>query len=408
MKLAYLSLATLMMAGLTTSSFAADTLADAFAKGKVSGELRAYYFDRDGSPDNTTTTAKADIFTTGVILKYITDSFYGFKIGTTVQSSFSPFADQEAKSVFNGDMYGSGAQLSEAYVQYTLKNTSIKIGRQFIGTPLVAGSPSRMVTQSFQGATLTNTDLPDTTMMAGVITKYQTRTNLNGNIAEFSNLDQTGYDTEHNPAYTLFVSNKSLPYTTLTAQWAGIDTNDAVIAGGDIDLFYAEALMKIPANDFAYTVGLNSEYKSATLKDDGFMWGAKLGLGYKDFNTYAAFTQITDNGDIYGVHKLVGGIGGGSQTVFARAYQNKFGTYTKDTDIYSFDANYNFKSFGFLAGARYTEVKDNGAKKDYGYTDLYTVYDVPALKGLTFDVSYQDWSKDCDGHDLWFKAIYKF
>lgn len=407
MKLAHLSLATLVMAGLTTSSFAADTLADAFKNGQVSGELRAYYFDRDGSPDNTTTTAKADILTTGVILKYVTDSFYGFKLGATMQSSYSPFADAAAKSVFNGDMYGSGAQLSEAYVQYTLDKTTLKVGRMFIGTPLVAGSPSRMVTQAFQGATLTNTNLPDTTLMAGVITRYQTRTDLNGGIAEFKNIDQVG-DTEHNPAYTLFASNKSLPHTTLTAQWAAIDTNDATIAGGDIDLYYGEAMVKIPSNDFTYTIGLNTEYKTATLKDDGFMWGAKLGLGYKDFNTYAAFTQITDSGDIYGVHKLVGGIGGGAQTVFARAYQNKFGTYTRDTNIYSFDANYNFKSIGLLAGARYTNVDDNGASKEYGYTDIYTVYDVPALKGLTFDVSYQDWAKDCDGHDFWFKAIYKF
>lgn len=61
-----------------------------------------------------------------------------------------------------------------------------------------------------------------------------------------------------------------------------------------------------------------------------------------------------------------------------------------------------------LVGARYTGVSDDANHKDYGYTDIYTVYDVQALKGLTFDVSYQDWSKDCDGHDLWFKAIYKF
>lgn len=416
MKLAHLSLATLVMAGLTTSSFAADTLADAFKNGQVSGELRAYYFDREGSPDLATTAnqkVNSDIFTTGVILKYITDNFYGFKLGLTMQSSYSPFADGSkgvagtAKDDFNGDMYGSGAILSEAYIQYTLNKTTLKVGRQFIGTPLVAGSPSRMVTQAFQGATLTNTDLPDTTLMAGVITRYQTRTDLSGNIAKFTNIDQVG-DTEHNYAYTLFASNKSLQYTTLTAQWAGIDTNDATYAGGDINLYYGEAMVKIPANDFTYTVGVNTEYKTATLKDDGFMYGAKLGLGYKDFNTYVAYTAITDNGDIMGVHPLVGGIGGGSQTVFARAYQNKFGTYTRDTNIYSFDANYNFKNIGLLVGARYTNVDDNGANHEYGYTDLYTVYDVPSVKGLTFDVSYQDWEKDCNGHDLWFKAIYKF
>jgi len=52
MKLARFSLIAVVIAGLTTTSFAADTLADAFKNGKISGELRAYYYDRDGSPDN--------------------------------------------------------------------------------------------------------------------------------------------------------------------------------------------------------------------------------------------------------------------------------------------------------------------------------------------------------------------
>jgi len=407
MKLTRLSLVAGIIAGLTTTSFAAaDTLSDAFKNGQVSGELRAYYFDRDGSPDNSTTTTKANLLTTGVILKYITDSLYGFKVGMTVQSSYAPFADEEAKDVFKGDMWGSGVQFSEAYLQYTFGKTKVKIGRQFIGSPLVAGSPSRMVTQSFEGATITTTEIPDTMVMAGVITKYQTRTDGAGNISEFGALD--AWDTEHNHAYTVFVVNNSLPNTTIKAQWAGLNTNDNTIAGGDIDLFYGEVNYKVPVNDFTYGLAFNTEYKSATTKSDGFMYGAMASLGYKDFNTYFAYTVITDEGDIYGTHPLVGGIGGGAQTTFAHGYQNKYGIYTRDTNLFSFDANYKLKQYGLLIGARYTGVENNYIDKDYGYTDLYTVYDVQALQGLTFDVSYQDWSKDCDGHDLWFKAIYKF
>ena len=59
MKFAKLSLAAIVVAGLTSSSFAADTLADAFKDGKISGELKAYYFTKDNG------TKDADIFTTG-------------------------------------------------------------------------------------------------------------------------------------------------------------------------------------------------------------------------------------------------------------------------------------------------------------------------------------------------------
>ncbi len=149
MKLAKLSLAAMVVAGLASSSFAADTLADAFKNGKVSGELRAWYFDREGSatadPDKTAANKggkdiNADIFNVGVILGYVTDSFYGFKLGATFQSNYAPAADSDAKADFNTDEYGSGAVLSEAYIQYSIGNTTAKVGRQFISTPLVNGS----------------------------------------------------------------------------------------------------------------------------------------------------------------------------------------------------------------------------------------------------------------------------
>ena len=151
MKLAKLSLAAMVVAGLASSSFAADTLADAFKNGKVSGELRAWYFDREGSATAATSSVNSDIFNTGVVLGYVTDSFYGFKLGATFQSNYAAFADGSlteagtAKSDFKGDEYGSGAVLSEAYVQYSIGKTTAKVGRQFISTPLVNGSGSRMI-----------------------------------------------------------------------------------------------------------------------------------------------------------------------------------------------------------------------------------------------------------------------
>jgi len=411
MKLARLSLVACVLVGLTTSSFAADTLADAFKNGKVSGELRAYYFDREGSTSSTTSAVNSNLLTTAVILKYVTDSFYGFKLGTTFQSSYAPFADGAigtagtAKDDFKGDMYGSGAVLSEAYIQYTLDKTTLKIGRQFINTPLVGGSPSRLVTQSFEGATLVNTNLSNTTLMAGVITKYQNRTDSTGNIGEFMNLkDNSAYG---DYGYTLLVMNKSLTNTMLIAQWAGMYGNAST--GIDADFYYLEGSYTLPMGDFKYGLALNYEYKATNEigQDNGTMYGAKASFGYKDFNAYAAYTTISKDGDIEGT-ALTGGLGGGAQTAFAKGYNNKAGTYTKDTSSYSFDANYKFQQLGLLVGARYTGVNDDFNNKKYGYTDAYTVYDVQALKGLTFDVSYQDWEKDCDGHDFWFKAIYKF
>lgn len=109
-----------------------------------------------GAPAGTLGKGNADLFSTGVILGYITDPLYGLSFGATFQGNYAPFADKDAKNLYAPDMYGSGAVLSEAYVTYTLGKTTAKVGRQFIASPLVNSSGSRMIKEAFQAAVLIN------------------------------------------------------------------------------------------------------------------------------------------------------------------------------------------------------------------------------------------------------------
>ena len=175
MKLAKLSLAAMMVAGLASSSFAADTLADAFKNGSVKGEIKAYYFSNNGEHDSDDT-SREDIFTTGLMLNYKTATLYGFGANFTFQGSSSPFSDNDGEARYQGSMYGPGAVLSEAYLSYTLGKTTAMVGRMFLDTPLISGSGSRIVKEAFEGAAIINTDLPDTTLIAGYVQKFQART----------------------------------------------------------------------------------------------------------------------------------------------------------------------------------------------------------------------------------------
>jgi hypothetical protein len=172
-----------MTVGALTSMNAADTLADAFKNGKTTGTLEAWYWDRDMQAGNT----HDDILNVGLKLSYTTDTFHGFFMGATLQTSNSPFASSVDKTFFKANEYGPGAILSEAYLGYKMDKTVAKIGRQYIATPLIASSPNRIIKQSFEGATLVNTNLPQTMLFAGYVNKYQNRTDLNGGMAEFSN-----------------------------------------------------------------------------------------------------------------------------------------------------------------------------------------------------------------------------
>ncbi len=253
MKLAKLSLAAIVVAGLASSSFAADNLADAFKNGKVSGELKAFYFDRTNENkawNNENVTAF------GATLGYVTDSFYGFKLGLTAQSSTTPWIEKDAKTAFSSDMYAGGAQLSEAYLQYTLAKTDIKIGRQFINTPLASGSGARIIRQSFQGVVITNTDLPQTTLFAAYVDKYQTRTYGDGDVGKFTkkyNVNGVSGQVElKDGAYTLGAINKSIPGLTITGQW-----EQAVDVA---DLYFLEIAYAGKAGDFTYGAGVQGMY----------------------------------------------------------------------------------------------------------------------------------------------------
>ena len=107
MQFVKLSLVAVVVASLASNTFAADTLADAFKNGKASGELRAWYFDKDTEKLNSSTaptsvvkdtTKSGDILNTALILNYVTDAFYGFNVGATMQANAAPFVDEEGKA----------------------------------------------------------------------------------------------------------------------------------------------------------------------------------------------------------------------------------------------------------------------------------------------------------------------
>lgn len=417
MKLAKLSLAAIVVAGLTTSSFAADTLADAFKEGKISGELRAWYIDRDKDLAN----SSSDLFLTGMQLRYNTGTFYGFSLGFTTQTSAAPFADDQAKEVFgtnqNDDLYGSGTQLSEAYVNYTIGKTTAKIGRQFIKTPLVGSSTSRMITQSFEAALVTNTDLPSTSIMVGAVSKFQDRTDGDGGVGQFEELNK-----DHDYAYTAMVINKSIPNVELTVQYLTFDddakgsTASSRIQGYKDYYFEAEYTNKY--NNFDYGIAANYLYTDWKHYDEATMYGVKLNLGYGDFKTYVAYSSISDDAGNKGVKA---GLGGGAQPNYVKGKQIRVGTYSSDTTGYSVDANYNFKQIGLTAGARYTQL-DVASKaadqNDQSITDFYGSYKfLGTLKGLETELLYTILGDESaktaaagsgKGEELWFKANYKF
>jgi len=447
MQFVKLSLVAVVVASLASNTFAADTLADAFKNGKVSGELRAWYFDKDTEKLNSSTaptsvvkdtTKSGDILNTALILNYVTDAFYGFNVGATMQANAAPFVDEEGKEAYKDDMWGSGAVLSEAYLGYTIGKTNAKIGRQYISTPIVNGSGSRIVKESFEGATIVNTDVPSTTLIAGYVDKFQGRTSTgmgssDGDAPTFEKraifLGVSASTTyAFDDAYTVAIINKSIPNLTLTGQyaWAG-DVNKA----DDVDVYYTEANYVLPMNGFK--LGFDANFRGSktdlvtgtgvnAVSYDGTQTAGRISISeLAGFG--AAFTAATNSKD----DAVIAGMGNGASSYTATLVKASSPSLRANTDSYRFDLTYDFSKLGVTglksilqyALANQDRVKSAQTSADYTSYAAGISYAVPALKGLSLELQYEKQEIEttrysnntkftADLDELRFKANYKF
>lgn len=421
MKYAHLSVAAIVAVGLSSHAFAAaDTLADAFKNGTVKGELKAWYFDKDSEKlDSSTSPSRVlkdteksgDIFNTVAVLNYVTDTFYGLSLGSTIQASAAPFADTEGKKAYASDMYGSGAVLSEAYVGYTLGKTNAKIGRQFISTPLVNGSGSRIVKESFEGATVVNTDIPATTLIAGFVDKFQTRTSylkkndVGGNAPSFEKRaifnGVSASDTyQFDDAYTLALINKSISNLTLTAQYANV--GDVVATNTkDVDLYYTDADYVLPMNGFK--LGFYANYRGAktdlvsgtgsnAISFDGAQTAGRISISELSGFGLALTAATNSKNDA-----VIAGMGNGAASSTATLVKASSPSLRANTDSYRLDFTYDFSTIGVIglksilqyAQANQDRVKNASTSADYTSYAGGIMYAVPVLKGLSLELLYE-------------------
>lgn len=276
---------------LTTSitNVSADTLSEAFANGKIKGEIKSIY-----SSSNFLGNSKTDnISTVGGSLGYITSDFYGFSAGATFQASHV-IDDRNKNNVFKDDLDASGAVLSEAYLNYKLSNTSVKAGRQFIHTPLITSaitgkSSESLVKDSFEAYLITNSDIPNTTITAGYVDKYQAKTDGKTDIGKFEDFEDG--------AYTLYVKNNSIESLELQAQYLNVDAKNT---NSDRDNIYLQADYKIAAHTLSAQYLLSKDESKGSAKEDGQLFGVKatgpLGIGKLGY--IAAFNSSTKDGDV--------------------------------------------------------------------------------------------------------------
>jgi hypothetical protein len=247
------------------------------------GQIRAGYitFSEDGE-------SRTNAYALGGHFHFDTKRWNGFMIGAEVYTVLNLGVDQDPIHI-NGDLFNENRKsfilISQAYLDGKWGNSEIKLGRQTLDTPHADSDDIRMMPNYFEAYTITNTDISDLTLTAGLIRKMAGWEN-GVDSAKFVDVAET-LGTDH--ADGIFYASASYEgIKDLSLSLWYYNYNDIA------NVIYAEAGYSYSfAKETSLTVGLQYDSSKET--------GAAL-LGKQDANTYGVSMELAS--EEIGVHIL--------------------------------------------------------------------------------------------------------
>ena len=403
MKLGKLSLVAVMALG--TSAFAIDNV-------KVSGEAKLYYQTSDVEK-YAADSAQSDtgLFEQGGSVPLAGAPYGGaaaggasLVVGATADLTTGISAGAEAQAfstlglennLVNDTMAPAGTNrasdswvMSQLWMAATLSKTTVKVGRMELDTPLAFTEKLNIVKNTFEGAVILNSDLPDTTLVGAWVGKHNgandNTSGLGVNLLAGStgrtawmNTDATRADAFQtfgsDGAYAVAAINSSIPNTTLQAWYYDVvQIADALWLQGDTKIAgmvslgaqYAQMDPKSAVDGVLSTLAT-----VPSTADDSKIWALKAGVDVAGFNLYAAYSQADKDG-------LLG---------FANvATGDKTKIYTGDGSIYMDGIVTAPGTKAYKVGAS-TKVMDVALAASY--CDASDVYDVSGNDISAWDIS---------------------
>ncbi|MBD3797369.1 MAG: outer membrane porin, OprD family, partial [Campylobacterales bacterium] len=296
---------------------AAEDLGSMFSEGKTSGQIRMFAIDREYQGSAGLTTHRSGL-TLGGHLKFETADYAGLSAGAAFYTvnRLDTWTDVAEPAVF-GPNDSSYDLMGEVYLQYVRGNTTFKGGRQKLDTPMAGSDDARTLPNLFEGYVLINKDIPNTTIVAGHITKFAQGTfgrvydasaseanALLAVTAGYSAVDTRNQVGEFVNMGTYAIGEETDGVTVASATYTGI--KDLKIQLWD---YYAHDILNAIYGEVNYSVKLDSvgTYVGAQFIQesevgdklagtvDGIYGAAKAGMTLGGLNVYAAYSQTTKN-----------------------------------------------------------------------------------------------------------------
>lgn len=310
---------------------AAEDLSSMFKDGKTSGQIREFSIARsfefsDSAKDDYIRSASA----IGGHLKFVTDDYKGLSLGTALYTTNGLAEPSEAKRIdptLGGVNNDSFSILGEAFIQYERGNTAFIGGRQKITTPLIAADDFRMLPSFVEQYSLTNKDLPGTSLSVAHTTRFaqspfggaynaaastsNAQLSASGGYSAWDSRNQTK---EFVNMGTYAVGKKTDGITSVSAIYTGVEGLKVQLwdfyAHDIMNTLYAEASYKMKLGSFTPFVAAQlikqdnvgeSYLKNTAISTNGeldsLLYGLKAGFSVENFTLFGAYTATTENSD---------------------------------------------------------------------------------------------------------------
>lgn len=288
----------------------------------------------------------------------------------------------------NGNYYRTQVWVSEAYIDYKISNTSFILGRQALNTPLLFTERWNASFNTFDAATIINSDLPYTTLVAIYVNQH------NGG-AHAGNGTATGFPstTMHNGESFGFGSSYNAATDNVTDGKKGAFAFGAMIKPIEnlaCNLWYYDVNSNLTAYwvDAEYKMSgifmgiQNSGIDVATLgADNAMITAGKIGYTIDKFSADASYS-VTDEGNSGTVAIANIATGDKSKIYTQSVFQDGAVVGARDTTAWRVGASYKFDIANLSASVQNTK-QDSGIMKDGTEFDLVATSNIAKNFDLT-------------------------
>ncbi len=284
-------LSTIVAASLTQVVSASDTISEALKNGNYSMNARVFYFNRGFDSE----APRARAITAGGIMKYESAEYVGIKMGIAYYGSTRVGGIYTREEGSGTSILGRSGEdlgfLGEAYLEYNIEETMVKVGRQQLATPLINNHDLRILPSVYEAAIIRNKSIANTMIEAGYIQQY---TGFTSKDNQFND-----YNTRWGDSGLGYISftNKSIENLSIRGQYV-LAISDEDSAGNTIavkDYKYLDAKYALKGVGNKTYIKAQFGGNAYSEGDDSLLVGAKIGTTVSMFDLALLYDEIIDN-----------------------------------------------------------------------------------------------------------------